>query len=56
MAWSSAIFPIGNLYQTLREALGKIFRNEDFASLYPERGQPSLVTCVGEFSNRFDEL
>jgi transposase len=36
-----AAFPKGNLYLTLREALGTVFSDEDFASLYPERGQPS---------------
>jgi transposase len=37
-----AAFPKGNPYLTLREAVGTIFRDEDFIELYPERGQPSL--------------
>jgi transposase len=37
-----AAFPKGNPYLTLQEALGTIFNDEDFAPLYPERGQPSL--------------
>jgi transposase len=37
-----AAFPKGNPYLTLREALGTVFSDEDFAHLYPVRGQPSL--------------
>jgi transposase len=37
-----AAFPKGHPYLTLQEALGPIFSDEDFAPLYPERGQPSL--------------
>jgi transposase len=37
-----AAFPRGNVYLTLREELGAIFRDDDFADLYSERGQPGL--------------
>ena len=37
-----AAFPNGNVYLTLRDKLGVIFENDDFADLYPERGQPAL--------------
>jgi transposase len=35
-------FPKGNPYLRLRDELGPIFRDEDFAELYPRRGQPAL--------------
>lgn len=34
-------FPNGNIYMTLREELGVVFRDEQFQSLYPQRGQPA---------------
>jgi transposase len=37
-----AAFPRGNVYLTLREKLGTVFRDEDFADLYPEPGRPGL--------------
>jgi transposase len=37
-----AAFPKGNVYLTLRDELGTIFENDDFADLFPERGQPAL--------------
>src|SRR5215203_2032701 len=37
-----AAFPHGNPYLTLRDELGVIFVDDDFAHLYPEVGQPSL--------------
>jgi transposase len=37
-----AAFPQGNPYLTLRDGLGVIFDDADFAHLYPEVGQPSL--------------
>jgi transposase len=37
-----AAFPQGNPYLTLRDELGVIFTDADFAHLYPEVGQPSL--------------
>lgn len=38
---ASAAFPHGNLYLTLRDHLGTIFTDEDFAALFPTRGQPA---------------
>ena len=37
-----AAFPKGNPYLTLRDELGPIFRDEDFADLFPQEGQPAL--------------
>lgn len=37
-----AAFPKGNPYLTLRDELGGVFRDEDFADLYPRLGQPAL--------------
>src|SRR5262245_18736933 len=36
-----AAFPLGNTYLALRDELGTIFADEDFATLYPTRGQPA---------------
>src|SRR5262245_3975047 len=37
-----AAFPKGNPYLRLRDELGPVFRDADFAALYPGRGQPAL--------------
>jgi transposase len=37
-----AAFPTGHPYLTLRDALGTIFQDEDFAALFPAWGQPGL--------------
>ena len=37
-----AAFPKGNPYLTLRDQLGIIFQDEDFAALFPACGQPGL--------------
>ncbi len=37
-----AAFPKGNLYLTLRDTLGTIFSDADFAALFPACGQPAL--------------
>jgi transposase len=37
-----AAFPKGNPYLTLRDQLGTIFQDEDFAALFPVCGQPGL--------------
>jgi transposase len=37
-----AAFPKGNLYMRLRDELGTLYTDEDFAHLYPSRGQPAL--------------
>jgi transposase len=36
-------FPKGNPYLTLHDQLGTIFHDEDFADLYPHKGQPALA-------------
>ena len=36
-----AAFPKGNPYLTLRDDLGPIFADRDFADLHPERGRPA---------------
>jgi transposase len=41
-----AAFPKGNLYLTLRDKLGSIFQDEDFAGLFPGDGQPALATLA----------
>lgn len=37
-----AAFPRGNRLLRLRDELGDVFTNQDFADLYPVRGQPAL--------------
>jgi transposase len=34
-------FPHGNLYLRMRDELGTLFTDDDFAALYPTRGQPA---------------
>ena len=41
-----AAFPKGNPYLRLRDELGTIFRDDDFADLYPRRGQPALAALA----------
>ena len=38
-----AVFPQGNVYMTLRDELGTIFNDEQFADLFPTRGQPAIA-------------
>jgi transposase len=38
---AKAAFPKGNLYMRLRDELGVFYEDEDFASLYAQRGQPA---------------
>lgn len=38
-----AAFPKGNLYISIRDELGTLFKDADFTSLYPTRGQPALA-------------
>lgn len=38
-----AAFPKGNAYLTIRDELGTLFADEDFADLYPEVGQPAAA-------------
>jgi transposase len=39
---AKAAFPKGNVYLYVRDELGSIFQDEDFADLYPELGRPAL--------------
>lgn len=38
-----AAFPQGNIYMRLRDELGVLFADEDFAALFPTRGQPAVA-------------
>ena len=38
-----AAFSKGNRYMRLRDELGLFYQDEDFAELYPERGQTALA-------------
>ncbi len=38
-----AAFPKGNLYLSIRDELGTLFHDLDFAALYPRRGQPAFA-------------
>ena len=38
-----AAFPKGNIYLRLRDELGSVFADEDFADLFPVRGRPALA-------------
>ena len=38
-----AAFPKGTPYMAMRDALGAIFEDEDFAALFPRRGQPAMA-------------
>jgi transposase len=42
MQVARAAFPHGKAYLTLRDALGTIVADEDFAPLFPSCGQPGL--------------
>jgi transposase len=49
-----AVFPKGNSYIHRRSTLGTIYQDEQFADLFPDRGQPAyapwrlaLVTVFG---------
>ena len=56
-----AAFPKGNVYLKLRDQLGTIFSDEDFAPLFPKDGQPTyspwrlaLVTVLQFREHRAD--
>jgi transposase len=38
-----AAFPKGNLYLAMRDELGVLFEDADFAKLFPRRGQPAFL-------------
>src|SRR5512147_1859667 len=41
-----AAFPRGNTYLRLREELGPLYEDSDFAALFPRRGQPGLSPAL----------
>jgi transposase len=43
MRVAQAAFPRGNLYLKLRDEMGVIFSDHDFAGLFPTRGQPAAA-------------
>ena len=43
MRVAHAAFPRGNTYIQMRDQLGVFYRDEDFAPLFPTRGQPALA-------------
>jgi transposase len=57
-----AVYPKGNLYMTLRDELGTLYTDEDFADLFPTHGQPAacpwrlaliwVLPCVEHLSDR----
>jgi transposase len=50
-----AAYPKGNIYLQLRDTLGTIYEDEQFADLFPQRGQPAqtpwrlALVCVLQF-------
>ena len=38
-----AAFPKGTVYMTMKDTLGELFEDEDFAHLFPRRGQPAMA-------------
>lgn len=40
---AEAAFPKGNTYKRMRDEVGAIWEDEDFAELFPRRGQPALA-------------
>lgn len=40
---AKAAFPKGTVYMTMKDTLGELFEDEDFARLFPSRGQPAMA-------------
>src|SRR5215831_927817 len=38
-----AAYPKGNIHMQMRDVLGSIYTDEDFADLFPKEGQPALA-------------
>ncbi|MBV8868569.1 MAG: transposase, partial [Acetobacteraceae bacterium] len=60
-AVARAAFPRGNPYMRLRDALGPVFTDQQFAALFPSHGQPAeapwrlaLVTLLQYAENLSD--
>ena len=46
-----AVLPEGNVWMQMRDELGTVYEDEDFADLFPSRGQPAearLPPCHGD--------
>lgn len=56
-----AIFLKGNSYMKMREALGTLYRDQDFADLFPPDGQPALapwrlaLVCLMQFAENLTD-
>ncbi len=50
-----AAFPRGNIYLTMRDQLGTVYEDQNFAALFPKRGRPAeapwqlALVCVFQF-------
>jgi len=40
-----AVLPKGNVWMRMREELGKLYEDEDFADLFPSRGLGAQAPC-----------
>ncbi len=53
-----AAFPRGNMYLTMRDQLGTLYEDQNFAALFPKRGRPAeapwqlTLVCVFQFVAR----
>src|SRR5215472_3996167 len=51
-----AAYPKGNVYMQMRDVLGCIYHDEDFADLFPKDGQPAeapwrlVLVCLMQFA------
>lgn len=58
---AKAAFPDGNLYMQLRDELGIIYHDHDFADLFPKKGQPALspwqlvLVCIMQFIDNLSD-
>ncbi len=50
-----AVFPRGNMYLTMRDQVGTLYEDQNFAALFPKRGRPAeapwqlALVCVFQF-------
>ncbi len=55
---AQAAFPKGNLYLTMRDEIGTLYSDWDFATVFPTDGQPAIcpwrlaLVCVMQFTLR----
>ena len=56
-----AAFPKGNIYLQIRDTLGSIYVDEDFADLFPLKGQPAqspwrlALICVMQYMENLSD-